>query len=104
MLARLRFGRLLVVAARVPVFAFALVILIGTVTISGANALLREALRARARARVTPTGPRAPASTRRPSPRVGRASTGDGHQAVTAGWAGPAPHKDRNRPRARPLG
>ncbi len=51
MLARLRFGRALVGVARIPVFACALVLLVGTVTISGANVLIREGLRAWAETR-----------------------------------------------------
>lgn len=42
----MRFGRALVSVARIPVFACALVLLVGTVTISGANTLIREGLRA----------------------------------------------------------
>ena len=93
MLARSRFGRLLVGVARVPVFAFALVLLVGTVTISGANVLVREALRAWTKVRATPTGAQAPATRKLPS-------RGDGRLA-TAGRTEPAPPTGRN-PRTSP--
>ena len=42
----MRLGRALVGVARIPVFACALVLLVGTVTITGANLLILEGMRA----------------------------------------------------------
>ena len=52
----MRLGRALVGVARIPVFACALVLLVGTVTIAGANLLIREGMRAWKEARAHTRG------------------------------------------------